>query len=58
MDPQLIDAIRQATNGNYVLGGKHFQREMGALLKRRVTRGVAGRPAAKSATDERQRTLI
>ncbi len=57
MDPQLIDAIRQATNGNYVLGGKRFQREMGALLKRRVTRGVAGRPKTE-ATDERQRTLI
>ena len=58
MDPQLIDAIRQATNGNYVLGGKRFQREMGALLKRRVTRGVAGRPKAESATDDRQQALI
>ncbi len=30
MDLELIDAIREATNGNYVLGGKNIQREMRA----------------------------
>jgi len=58
MAPQLIDEIRQATNGNYVLGGKRFQHEMGVLLKRRVTRGMAGRPATQSAIDGRQKTLV
>jgi len=39
-----IDAIRQATNGNYVLGNTRFQEEIELMLKRRVTPGKSGRP--------------
>jgi putative transposase len=40
----LIDEIRRATNGNYVLGDTRFSAEIEALLRRRVTPGKAGRP--------------
>jgi putative transposase len=44
MEPGMIDDIRQATNGNYVLGDARFRREIEAMLQRRVTPGKAGRP--------------
>ncbi len=44
MDDAHVDAIRQATNGNYVLGDRRFQREIEQMLKRRVTPGRSGRP--------------
>jgi putative transposase len=37
--------IREATNGNIVLGSKPFQRQIAEALGRRTTRGDAGRPA-------------
>lgn len=45
MDPGLIDEIRDATNGGFVLGSERFQREIEAVVKRRVVRGTAGRPS-------------
>ena len=45
LEPELIDEIRQATNGNYVLGDSRFSAEIEAMLQRRVTPGKAGRPA-------------
>jgi len=51
MDEETLDRIRAATNGNYALGGKRFEAEIAAALKRRVVRGVAGRP--KKPVDER-----
>jgi putative transposase len=42
--PAEIDAIRQATNGNYALGSSRFTREVAEALKRRVVRASAGRP--------------
>ena len=44
LEPGLIDEIRAATNGNYVLGGSRFQQEIATALGQRVTRGKAGRP--------------
>jgi putative transposase len=44
LEPELIDEIRQATNGNYVLGDSRFSAEVEAMLQRRVTPGKAGRP--------------
>ena len=44
LDPGLVDQVRSATNGNYVLGNERFCLEMAAALGRRVTRGKAGRP--------------
>lgn len=44
LDPGLIDDIRQATNGNYVLGTERFAAQVERALQRRVTRGKPGRP--------------
>jgi len=44
MDDAHVEAIRHATNGNYVLGNKRFQREIAQMLKRRVSPGKSGRP--------------
>ena len=44
IDPELNDKIRDATNGNYVLGNSRFQEEIEQALGRRVTKGKAGRP--------------
>lgn len=44
LEPGLVDEIRSATNGNYVLGNSRFQQEIAATLRQRVTRGKAGRP--------------
>lgn len=46
LDPGAVDAIRQATNGNYALGDERFGAEIAAMLGRRTVRGKAGRPAA------------
>ena len=43
LDPELIDEIRQATNGNYVIGDARFSAEVEAMLQRRVRSGKAGR---------------
>ena len=44
LDPELVDEIRQATNGNFVLGDARFGAEIEAVLQRRVTPGKVGRP--------------
>ncbi len=54
LDPGLVEKIREATNGNYVLGGSRFQDEVTRVLGRRVVRGRPGRPRKQinTATDE------
>ncbi|WP_200884414.1 hypothetical protein [Methylotenera sp. G11] len=44
LDPNLVDEIRQSTNGNYVLGDTRFAEQIAEALGRRVLRGKAGRP--------------
>jgi putative transposase len=44
-DPQQRSAIRDATNGNYVLGSTRFQAKIEEMLCRRVSRGRPGRKA-------------
>jgi putative transposase len=48
LDPEVIERIRSATNGNVVLGSKRFEEQIAKMLKRRVTRGKAGRPKRTS----------
>ena len=48
MEPDLINEIRQSTNGNYVLGNEPFKKDVANMLKRRVTPGKAGRPTKES----------
>ncbi len=47
VDEGLEDQIREATNGNYVLGNTRFREEIAQVLGRRVMRGKAGRPPKK-----------
>jgi putative transposase len=42
--PGLVDAIRQATNGNYALGDTRFGEQIAQALGRRTQPGKAGRP--------------
>ncbi len=59
VDETLTDEIREATNGNTVLGGKRFQAQIAKALGRRVVRGVAGRPPMRDdEKNERQATLL
>jgi putative transposase len=44
IDEGSVRQIRQATQGNFVLGDNGFQEEMALALGRRVKRGKAGRP--------------
>jgi putative transposase len=44
LDPGVVDEIRAATNGNYVLGNREFQAQVAKALGRRVTPGKSGRP--------------
>lgn len=48
LEPELVDEIRQATNGNFVLGDGRFAAEVERMLGRRVARGKPGRPFKKS----------
>jgi putative transposase len=47
LEPDEIDQIRQATNGNFTLGAKRFQDEISIMLGRRAFPGKAGRPRTK-----------
>ena len=58
MDGEMLTQIRDATNGNYVLGGKRFEAEIARMLKRRVTRGKAGRPPAGDDEQQEQECLF
>lgn len=58
MDGEAVEEIRQATNGNFVLGNARFQAEIAQVLKRRVTRGKAGRPRADVEVSVKQEELF
>ncbi len=44
LEPGLVDEIRKATNGNFLLGDLRFAADVAAALGRRVLPGVPGRP--------------
>ena len=52
LDPGLVDEIRRATNGNFVIGSARFSEEVSLMLGRRVVPGVTGRPAVKQGGKE------
>jgi putative transposase len=58
LEPEIVDAIRSATNGNFALGGERFQREIEAMLGRRAARGQAGRPGRIVEVDAAQGELL
>lgn len=45
LEAGMVDQIRQATAGNFVLGTRRFEDRIGQLLGRRVVRSRPGRPA-------------
>lgn len=48
MESSLVDEIRHATNGNYMLGNSRFKEEIALMLERRVSPLKAGRPVKES----------
>ena len=52
----LLSAIRDATNGGFVLGSDHFQKQIAAMVGRRTWPGNSGRPK-KGTTDADQLDL-
>ena len=55
LDEQIVQSIRDATTGGYVLGNRRFQGQVAEALGRRVVRGKAGRPAQAAAGDATDR---
>jgi putative transposase len=56
LDRGLVDQIRTATHGGFVLGTERFQKEIAAMFGRRTWRGRPGRPV-KSDGETRQHEL-
>ena len=44
LEPGLVDQIRRATTGNFVLGDERFAREIEAVIGCRAVPGKSGRP--------------
>jgi putative transposase len=45
---ELVDQIRRATNGNFVLGDERFAREIEAVIGCRAVPGKSGRPRKRA----------
>lgn len=52
LEPGLVDAIRQATNGNFALGDTQFGAQISLALGKRATPGKSGRPRKPSEAAE------
>ncbi len=49
----MLTALRDATNGGFVLGGQRFQQHIAMMVGRRTWPGTSGRPRTVSAdTDQ------
>lgn len=51
LEPSLVDEIRRATNGNFLLGDERFAADVAATLGRRVSPGKSGRPSKVAAPE-------
>jgi putative transposase len=58
MDPERIEEIRRATDGNFALGDEKFKQTLSQALGRRAYPGVPGRPSQPLAVDADQRDLF
>ncbi len=54
IDPGLVDEIRTATNGGFVLGSEHFQQEIAKMIGQRTWRASPGRPVKSDECEEQQ----
>jgi len=57
LEPGIIDEIRQATNGGYVLGREDFKEQIEKALKQRTTRGKPGRPFKRKVDRVKQQQM-
>jgi putative transposase len=57
LEPGIVDEIRQATNGGYVLGREDFKEQIEKASKHRTTRGKPGRPFKKEVKQDRQHRM-
>ena len=48
LDPQTLDEIRLATNGNFALGDQRFLLQVEAAIGRKASRGRPGRPPKRT----------
>jgi putative transposase len=58
MEPEAVEQIRQATNGNFALGDESFRRQIEAALGRRAERRAPGRKAANPGAPPGQESLF
>ncbi len=58
LDPEMIQQIRNATNGNFALGKAKFVKEIERALGRRARPGKAGRPARQDRENADQLDLL
>jgi putative transposase len=49
LDAEILDEIRQSTNGNFALGDERFKKRIEKALGRRARRGKSGRPKQQEA---------
>jgi len=56
LDPFLLDAIREATNGGYPLGSESFKSTLVAPKGRKLERGRSGRPAKPDANGNSEKS--
>lgn len=54
LEDKIMEGIRKATDGNYVLGNEKFQEEVEYMLKRRARPGKSGRPRKELEDEQRK----
>jgi hypothetical protein len=52
LSAELLQRLRDCTNGGFVLGGPRFERQIAAMLGRRTWKGSPGRPRKETAAGE------
>lgn len=57
LEKTFVEALREATNGGWAMGGERFRKEIAAALKRRVAPLPPG-PRPKAVVDKRQLALL
>ena len=57
LEPGIVDEIRTATNGGYVMGREDFKKDIQRMLKQRTSPGKPGRPVTGKTNNLPQRQL-
>jgi putative transposase len=51
LSAELLQRVRECTNGGFVLSSAEFERQIAAMLGRRTWKGAPGRPLKKIDAD-------